>query len=789
MAQQPPAPLADSSARPAARPWAELSIAQLHLRRGTYKKLTDAGVVTFGEFAATGEANFRGIPGMYAYHTTAAAEALSALSRSIKDDGTFDIVEYCRQRKIELLPAKHSPKPSPAVTMKGLPPLIKEILTRSGDERRWLVVQRRFGFEGASELTLEELGAAFGLTRQRVQQMEEGALEELKEALVDRQYTAKDYRVREDIISTVQTVYQFISTGTISAIRESELLTLVGGTFGIAPEEMKPSLFLICSLVGARRIAFHGTELDPVWGKLGRPERALLEKAIRRLDELLTRETPLPLSEFDILVRLNKGTGKAEKLSPSQLHDLIELCSSTERREDGLVWGRFECLKGRGNQVERLMAVSGGPMSLTEIVREVNARLVPLGERAVQPNNLSGQMTLDERFVPVGRSGQWGLRLWPHLETGSILQLMEQCLIARNEPATEGEIYAYVKQRRPVSDKSIAIYLAGNKDKFVKVDAFRWSLASWPEARSRAPWGKAWVAKFVEGVFKEHKTKELDYNIIKQRLMAATGMSARQVRGVLAWNPVIKTRTGAMWGKRHAVFQQDYEDKLKVVGKRPTRKGETLQQRVGNSVRRILEAQPGKQMVLAELIASLRKEHDCPKPTLYTYISNLEEVEKIELPGWPRTKLCRLRQGQDELQFPQVAEIVTDELRQKIERTLLFLNEDYIDIGLFLLSKEFESALKHYLVAAMGKGRLRVVPVNSPDKWKLQDMINYAKQNEIITDSATLNYLRQERNNRAHGTMPPLEERKLMVENVRSLAGLYIGYIKILDDLQHGLAS
>ncbi len=66
-------------------------------------------------------------------------------------------------------------------------------------------------------------------------------------------------------------------------------------------------------------------------------------------------------------------------------------------------------------------------------------------------------------------------------------------------------------------------------------------------------------------------------------------------------------------------------------------------------------------------------------------------------------------------------------------------------------------------------------------------MIDWARNDRIITDNAILNYLRQERNNRAHGGMPSLAERKLLMKNVQHLAGLYIDYIKLLDNIIYSL--
>ncbi len=62
-------------------------------------------------------------------------------------------------------------------------------------------------------------------------------------------------------------------------------------------------------------------------------------------------------------------------------------------------------------------------------------------------------------------------------------------------------------------------------------------------------------------------------------------------------------------------------------------------------------------------------------------------------------------------------------------------------------------------------------------------MIACLRSNSIVTDDAALSYLRQIRNDRAHGGTPTLAERRLLMNNVQHLAGLYIDYIKFFDDL------
>jgi hypothetical protein len=148
-------------------------------------------------------------------------------------------------------------------------------------------------------------------------------------------------------------------------------------------------------------------------------------------------------------------------------------------------------------------------------------------------------------------------------------------------------------------------------------------------------------------------------------------------------------------------------------------------------------------------------------------------------------KLCRIKETQGAQLFQRAQDIVNAALRENVTAALSDLTEERVDIGLFRLGREFETTLKTYLMAAYAKGELKKgTPGNkSPDQLKLVDMISCLKNNGIVTDDAVLSYLRQQRNDRAHGGTPTLIERRVLMNNIEHLASLYIDYIKLLDDL------
>jgi RNA polymerase primary sigma factor len=55
------------------------------------------------------------------------------------------------------------------------------------DSRERRIISARFGLEGETPKTLETVGRKFGVTRERIRQLQNGALEKLRRALARRE--------------------------------------------------------------------------------------------------------------------------------------------------------------------------------------------------------------------------------------------------------------------------------------------------------------------------------------------------------------------------------------------------------------------------------------------------------------------------------------------------------------------------------------------------------------------------------------------------------------------------
>lgn len=83
----------------------------------------------------------------------------------------------------EVIPDKATPNPTEQLESEDLHTSLEKCLSELNDKQRE-VLARRFGLDGYDRQTLEEVGAAVGLTRERVRQIQMTALKQLREILI-----------------------------------------------------------------------------------------------------------------------------------------------------------------------------------------------------------------------------------------------------------------------------------------------------------------------------------------------------------------------------------------------------------------------------------------------------------------------------------------------------------------------------------------------------------------------------------------------------------------------------
>lgn len=743
---------------------AKLSLDRLYLPRGVSHTLIDAGIKTIGETSRIPIEEMQKIPDLDEEGRSLVIDRVTAIQGAFDEElGQVNWYRFWFSQGISDNIRK---------CLVQLPDIVDTAFPR--DERIGYILKHRYGLDGKPTLTLDELSTVFGLTREQVRQKEIKGIQRLRGILL----MSPDFTQEFSILS------REISEAGDPGIPEKNLQERLMASFAVDAQTLERVWEFLLEIYGVERIRLKPSVLEPILSSNKKALPTQTTMIISTIHRYLT-EKATSSSEIDVLLEVNQKLGKRDRIQLADLRRVIPFCNTIELVRPGIYRGKFEYLNTRSNQIERIFIDTDEPLTISALAREFNFRVSNTGGQPVEERNFSSQLSSDNRFSSIGRSGTWTLTRWS-AETGNIIDIMKQYLMTKNTPATIEEIAAHVQKKRPASDASIKSYLHFDPS-FAQATRSTWGLATWEEVRMAKNWNPEEVAAFVEDFFRGQKVRQIEYKVLKEALMKASGYSTRRVQGLLNVNPAITTET-IKGDKRIAVFQPDYQDKLEQGLTRFPKKQKTLFEHIEVDVRQALESAPGKQMGLKKLVDLLTekygKRYTKPYQSLHGYVSRMDFVEKVPVDG-SKQLMCRLVTDDSGELRARAEQIRTTTLRSNVIRSLTFLTEADVDVALFLLSKEFEATLQRYVELAIQVGTLP--PLGPRERLKLDGMISKIKNANILTDDAVLSFLRQSRNDRAHGAMPSQEERKIMMSQIGVTAGMYIDYIQFFDGLAFDL--
>jgi hypothetical protein len=534
----------------------------------------------------------------------------------------------------------------------ALTSLLRAAVTSRCSDIEWSILQHRHRLGGVTHFTLQDLGDMYGLTRERIRQLEQKAIAATTDWLDDPRKGLGSARVHPRLLLALAELEHLFVTVRKRPVRHSELVSRARLILEQPEGDVDPIALLLARARGLHLVRMSRKGLDPVWAYGDDAQLARIRFGISLLDRVLTRVSADPMTEDEIYAAIvaafdrgavgdraaSDGTTSDRPMTLGELRDYLRLCSSIERLPDGRYRVRFESLATRLLEIERVLSEAGVAMHISEIASAVNRDADERGRRRLRPANLGNRMSADDRFVPVGRSGYWALARWTDVETRTVVELMECCLAEHGEPMTPSQVFEWIAARRPVSEQSVVSYLT-NDDRFARIDREHWGLPHWQVAQEATPWDRECVAEFVAGVFREHGTGVLEYALVRDALADAANVSKRAATGHLNANPVIETSEDSR-GVLVAVFHDDYKTRLEQHRRRRRSTSRALA-RAEQISRDVLAKCPNHEMPLAELRDVLARELRVSSATTYSYVARLDCLETKPAPTG-RSKIVRL---------------------------------------------------------------------------------------------------------------------------------------------------
>lgn len=587
-----------------------ISLSRLNLEEEIYRQFVDNGYTTLGD--------------IYSLQT-------EGLSLVLKIE--YEKAQALWTRALEVIsnpdewvsppPVSATAGPRKINLSQQLPSWLKNYFLESDRTRDYTILYRRYGLDGKKPATLDDVGVFLDITRERVRQLQERAQRNLHNFIfLNQQDNFSDIRL--EIVGLKQSIEAEGSP----VKREIELFQLITSRYGLAlTSSLEQHYRLLFSVFGWEDAMSKPNSVynpEPFWILPGEKlTKDRIFEAGKRITELL-QEHCIRVEYFEIKVSLNAK--RQNRFTDSEIRTAIKICQDIEQFEDDTFQMTFQRLRSAPDMAYRVLSEAGTPLSSAAIYREVSRRLALSGENILSRYTISNSMVNDSRFASIGKS-EWALTDWDDVVLGTIVHHMQQFFYQNNRPAKEKEIYDFVKERRKVSRKSIAAYLA-DRDEFVRVSKGLYQLTEWGISKS-----------FIDNVNDDRWTKEkLAQRIIeifdnaKKDTMPASELI--QLLGEIGINTNVYTRLRSCPAVNlTVVLERPRRLTATVIRDYSIEKAITLRERLEESVREILAKQPDNSMPLSDLKTQMIKRVNVNPYTFYGYLSDMIDIQKNVVSG------------------------------------------------------------------------------------------------------------------------------------------------------------
>lgn len=319
--------------------------------------------------------------------------------------------------------------------------LVKTLSPRNRD-----IVSRRFGLKSGDKETLESIGRGYGITRERVRQIEESSLIQLSKAAVqDRDLGRVVGAIRESI------------TQEGGVVKERQLFRTLTGSDkdNVANASLAFALTLDRQLVrSADNDRFHA-----FWATEARQQEAFARTVSALADSLKEASAAQPADQAVRAAGAKGVTGfDGTSFSERHLATVLAVCKEVGTNIYGQVglsaWPEIRP-KGVRDKAYLVMKKAAKPQHFTDIAKLIN--VAKFDAKKVNVQTVHNELIKDKRFVLVGR-GLYALAEWG-FKAGTVKDVLTDILKDHGKPLARAQLIAKVGQVRMVKENTILLNL------------------------------------------------------------------------------------------------------------------------------------------------------------------------------------------------------------------------------------------------------------------------------------------------------------------------------------------
>lgn len=311
------------------------------------------------------------------------------------------------------------------------------------------IVSRRFGLKNGKRETLESIGKSYGITRERVRQIEEVSLKQVKESL-----GAGLGSKIQPFVDLAENILE--QSGGV--MREDNLFTKFSGSPSGNPANAALVFFL--TLDGQFKKFSETDDFNAFWGLSDKHAESFgrsIVAFVGALDKNGSAVAETAVAEF-----YKKSGASLKELTPAAVNSYLSISKSVGKNNFGQIgltsWPEIKP-RGVRDKAFLVLKLDGKPKHFRDITKMINA--AGFSDHKANVQTVHNELIKDKRFVLVGR-GMYGLADWG-FKAGTVKDVIADILRSSTQPLHKNDIVAKVLSHRMVKENTILLNLQNSK--------------------------------------------------------------------------------------------------------------------------------------------------------------------------------------------------------------------------------------------------------------------------------------------------------------------------------------
>lgn len=328
-------------------------------------------------------------------------------------------------------------------------------LENISNERTKDIICSRFGINDGQKRTLEWIGQKYGITRERVRQIEEAAFSDLKEK-----------KLADIFKPAFSSIDNFLNKE--GGLAKEERLFYSLTSFDLYNQDWG-ALYFILTLGNPYQRFVESNNFYNVWTN----SSSAIDNADKLVNQLVTK-----LEEKKEPVVLNYILDYSKKINPNLSNRIISSYIDAAKQIGQNNFGYFGLIKwpeinprGAKDKAYIIFKEKKIPMHFREVTELINK--AKLGPNLAQPQTVHNELIKDDRFILVGR-GTYALKEWGY-QSGTVKDIIVQ-MLKENDFLSKEEILEKVLESRLVKPNTVLINLQ-NREYFARNEQGKYLLA------------------------------------------------------------------------------------------------------------------------------------------------------------------------------------------------------------------------------------------------------------------------------------------------------------------------